>query len=153
MRRYVKVNEDGTAASQRLYFAHQVSAETGTALAPDDAPPQGWESYIEPERPEGLTKYDILVFGELEKTDGGWTQTVTLSQADADQQQEIDGRKTLAARKQRNDLLSRSDYTQLLDADLTDEQKAQWAEYRQKLRDITEDAGFPVYHRWPQPPV
>ena len=42
-------------------------------------------------------------------------------------------------------LLMDSDWTQVGDAQITDEQKAQWVAYRQKLRDIPQDySGFPA---------
>ena len=42
-------------------------------------------------------------------------------------------------RRIRNDLLSESDWTQTVeDAPLTEEMKAEWATYRQELRDITD---------------
>ena len=40
-----------------------------------------------------------------------------------------------AMRKIRDSLLAASDWTQTLDAPLTDEQRAAWAVYRQALRD------------------
>lgn len=40
-------------------------------------------------------------------------------------------------RRMRNDKLTRSDWTQLTDSPLTTEKKAEWAVYRQALRDIT----------------
>ena len=55
-------------------------------------------------------------------------------------------------RQQRNALLVRSDWTQLPDAQLTSEQKAEWATYRQTLRDITAQAGFPATINWPIAP-
>jgi hypothetical protein len=39
-------------------------------------------------------------------------------------------------KRKRNDLLARSDWTQLADNTLTDEQKAEWCTYRQLLRDL-----------------
>jgi hypothetical protein len=41
-------------------------------------------------------------------------------------------------RAARNHLLSESDWTQLPDAPLTETKRAEWATYRQALRDITE---------------
>lgn len=41
-----------------------------------------------------------------------------------------------AFRHSRNILLSESDWTQAVDSPLTDEQKAEWATYRQTLRDL-----------------
>ena len=43
----------------------------------------------------------------------------------------------LAVRRTRNALLYKSDWTQLNDAPLTDEKKAEWLTYRTALRDIT----------------
>lgn len=40
-------------------------------------------------------------------------------------------------RRFRNRLLTESDWTQLPDNQLNDAQKADWAQYRQSLRDIT----------------
>ncbi len=40
-------------------------------------------------------------------------------------------------RRKRDDLLTRSDWTQMPDSPLTDTQKTEWAAYRQALRDMT----------------
>lgn len=52
----------------------------------------------------------------------------------------------------RDGLLSSSDWTRLDDAPLTTEQKAAWATYRQALRDIPSQAGFPWDIQWPVKP-
>jgi hypothetical protein len=46
---------------------------------------------------------------------------------------EIDARRT-----ERNELLFKSDWTQCIDAPLSDTQKAAWRVYRQQLRDFTQ---------------
>ena len=43
----------------------------------------------------------------------------------------------------RNAMLSECDWTQAADAPLSEEQKAEWRSYRQALRDITKQPGFP----------
>jgi hypothetical protein len=53
------------------------------------------------------------------------------------------------ARKRRNKLLSSSDWTQVADAPVD---KAAWATYRQELRDISAQAGFPATVVWPTQP-
>lgn len=55
-------------------------------------------------------------------------------------------------RLQRNRLLSASDWTQVSDNNLTQEQRAAWAEYRQQLRDITTTTTDPRTIQWPQKP-
>lgn len=58
----------------------------------------------------------------------------------------------MQVRVQRNLLLTQCDWTQLADAPLTAEQKQAWAEYRQALRDLPEQADFPDAVIWPSAP-
>lgn len=55
-----------------------------------------------------------------------------------------------AARARRNMLLSQSDWTQ--GKDIPDNISTPWAVYRQALRDITSQSGFPQSIEWPTPP-
>lgn len=54
-----------------------------------------------------------------------------------------------ALRTERNAKLAESDWTQIADATVD---KAAWASYRQALRDITKQAGFPATVVWPEKP-
>ena len=53
------------------------------------------------------------------------------------------------ARAKRNTLLAASDWTQVADAPVD---QAAWATYRQALRDITAQDGFPENVSWPVAP-
>lgn len=55
------------------------------------------------------------------------------------------------ARAKRNSLLSASDWTQL--PDVPQATKDLWVAYRQALRDVTSQAGFPASIAWPTPPT
>ena len=55
-----------------------------------------------------------------------------------------------AIRKHRNNLLIESDWTQVLDAPVD---QLAWKTYRQALRDITAQEGFPHVIIWPEPPT
>lgn len=55
-----------------------------------------------------------------------------------------------SVRAKRQSLLTASDWTQLPDVPL--ETKALWATYRQALRDITDQTGFPFDVVWPESP-
>ena len=55
-----------------------------------------------------------------------------------------------SVRAKRGKLLNASDWTQLPDVPL--ETKAAWAVYRQALRDVTEQPGFPADISWPGTP-
>ena len=52
----------------------------------------------------------------------------------------------------RNTLLSASDWTQIPNGPLTAEKQAAWATYRQALRDITAQPGYPTDVEWPTVP-
>jgi len=55
-------------------------------------------------------------------------------------------------RGQRNARLTGCDWTQLGDAPLTDEQKAEWVTYRQSLRDLPANFDRVTEVVWPTPP-
>ncbi|WP_338669789.1 tail fiber assembly protein [Pseudodesulfovibrio methanolicus] len=55
-------------------------------------------------------------------------------------------------RSQRDTLLDECDWTQVADAPLTTEQVAEWTTYRQALRDIPQQEGFPAEVTWPVEP-
>ena len=55
-----------------------------------------------------------------------------------------------AAREKRNALLAECDWTQVADAPVD---KTAWAGYRQALRDVPNQPGFPVTIIWPTQPA
>jgi hypothetical protein len=60
-----------------------------------------------------------------------------------------DAEQAKSVRNQRTQLLSDSDWTQIADSTAD---KTAWATYRQALRDITAQAGFPWTITWPDAP-
>ena len=91
--------------------------------------------------------YDSLTHrltSTAELVDGGWLQVwaiQTLSESDA----------TANVRTSRNKRLADCDWTQLPDAPSLDAQV--WTAYRQALRDITSQPGFPHNVTWPEEPA
>lgn len=83
----------------------------------------------------------------------GYTQRWTQSWKIVDMtQQEIELRTAARAdqvRDERNRLIAESDWTQLQDTPVN---KETWAIYRQALRDIPEQSGFPWNVEWPTKP-
>ena len=73
--------------------------------------------------------------------DGVWTQNWVIEDMPVDQ--------AASVRTSRNQLLNNSDWTQVADAPVD---KAAWATYRQALRDITAQTGFPWTITWPDAP-
>ena len=83
--------------------------------------------------------------------DGEWTQIWSVSPASQTQIDDIDSMQATSVRHERNVLLAECDYTQLLDAPSSINKEA-WALYRQALRDITLQTGFPFTVTFPNKP-
>ena len=60
-----------------------------------------------------------------------------------------DAEQAKAVRQQRGEKLKETDWTQVADAPVD---KALWAVYRQALRDVTTQEGFPWDITWPKEP-
>lgn len=56
-------------------------------------------------------------------------------------------------RANRNDLLLKSDWSQTNDAPISAELKTRWATYRQRLREVPAQSGFPYEINWPVTPA
>lgn len=59
---------------------------------------------------------------------------------------------SLEIKMQRDQLLYQSDWTQIPNNPLTSEKQQEWAVYRQQLRDITSQSGYPFNVVWPTQP-
>lgn len=77
--------------------------------------------------------------------DDSWTQQWTVRPPT---EQETSA-KAIEVRAERNRLLTDSDWTQVKDAPVD---QLAWAAYRQALRNITQQAGFPWEITWPEMP-
>lgn len=78
----------------------------------------------------------------LSPEDVAWVETAAAQQVYIE---------TAHARSRRNLLLVESDWSQ--GRDVPDSISTPWAEYRQALRDLTDQAGFPLNIEWPQNPM
>ena len=56
------------------------------------------------------------------------------------------------ARTERDNMLTDSDWTQLADSTLDDEDMVLWQGYPQALRDLPQQVGFPTNTEWPESP-
>lgn len=80
---------------------------------------------------------------------GVWTVGWTVVDKTAEEIQQYDDDVAAGVRSQRDSLLAASDWTQVPDAPVD---QAAWRTYRQALRDITTQSGFPHEVTWPVKP-
>lgn len=99
------------------------------------------------------TGYDRLNFiedgFEAYQENGEWIAKQKLVPLTEEQKAEMWNRVGLELRIKRNHLLSACDWTQLSDATVD---KAAWAAYRQALREVPQQQGYPVTIQWPDAP-
>lgn len=78
-----------------------------------------------------------------------WEQALRVRNKTADEIAALNNAQASAVRAERNQKIAESDWTQLPDSPVD---KAAWAVYRQELRDLTTQVGFPWEVKWPEPP-
>jgi hypothetical protein len=101
------------------------------------------------DQPEFDSRTQRLVEGVPAKSEDIWQQTWEIVDLTQTEIQAIYDTWASGIRNERNDRLSKSDWTQLpdsrVDADV-------WATYRQMLRDVPQQSGFPWDVQWPTEP-
>jgi hypothetical protein len=103
---------------------------------------------------EGSPKFDpnthrVVTSASPVLIDGKWTLTKTIEEQTPEQIAINTANKAAQVRSERNKRISTTDWTQLADSKAD---KNLWATYRQSLRDITSQCGFPYDITWPEAP-
>ena len=78
-----------------------------------------------------------------------WVMAWQVTPANAEEIAERLERKSEEVRFERNLRLAECDWTQLPDSPIPSADKAAWTTYRQQLREVPEQAGFPWQVEWP----
>ena len=96
------------------------------------------------------TRYQTAFKDGVEQdAQGRWLWKWSISEMDDDAKAAKDAEQAKAVRSDRDKRLSDTDWTQVADAPVD---KAAWATYRQALRDVPTQAGFPYDITWPSKP-
>ena len=95
------------------------------------------------------TRYQVAFADGVEQIDGAWYTKYSVADMDDEAKAAKDAEQAKSVRDQRNTKLAESDWTQVADAPVDN---AVWATYRQALRDITTQSGFPWDITWPDAP-
>lgn len=95
------------------------------------------------------TRYQVAFRDGVEQIEGQWFTKYSVADMDAEAIAAKDAEQAKNVRDQRNTKLAECDWTQLSDAPVD---QAAWSTYRQALRDITLQSGFPWDIQWPSKP-
>lgn len=121
----------------------------------------GADPVFEGPQATGGTVYQYSQRDGVEEVDGKWytkyilgpvftdTEDATAAEQEAAYKAQKDAEQAASVRSSRSDKLKDSDWTQVADAPVD---KSAWATYRQELRDISAQAGFPWTVVWPTQP-
>lgn len=122
----------------------------------------GVDPVFEGPQATGGTVYQYSQFAGIEQTaDGKWftkyvlgpifmdNENGTAAEQEAAYKALKDAERAETVRQNRNNLLTASDWTQIADSPVN---KEAWATYRQALRDVPAQAGFPWNIDWPEKP-
>lgn len=95
------------------------------------------------------TRYQVAFADGVEQIDGKLYTKYSVADMDADAIAAKDAEQAKSVRNSRTEKLKDSDWTQIADSTAD---KAAWAVYRQALRDVTGQEGFPWTIDWPTIP-
>jgi hypothetical protein len=138
--------EDGTVAEYPIYEGDLRLLVGNTDYSAPLVPPVGYEPVVDVPMPNpGHTKN--VVEGTPKLNDGKWTRVWVITDASDDEIAQRTEQMAVQVRYDRN--LLASDWTQLADSPVD---QAAWAAYRQQLREVPSQDGFPWDVTWPLDP-
>ncbi len=131
-----------------LYPTHVFPA----LFRPEDVAPFGFGIYEFSQVPNPVFPNKLTEGAPVLRENGIWYQSWTEVEMTSEEQEVATAQEAQQVRGRRGFLLMQSDWTQLPDANITAEKKSEWSAYRQQLRDVPEQEGFPWTITWPVAP-
>lgn len=118
-------------------------------LNPSVLEPYGWGIYVSSPSPKPGKYEKVVEVPAIKNLAGLWEQQWELVEMSEEEKAEADNVKAKQVRELRDSKLLETDWTQLNDSPIN---RTAWGNYRQQLRDITEQVGFPWDIEWPALP-
>jgi len=98
------------------------------------------------------TRYQVAFRDGVEQVDGNWYTKYSVADMDAEQIAAADAAQAKSVRQTRDDLLKETDWLVIRSVETNTALTNEWATYRQALRDLPSQAGFPWEVQWPTKP-
>ena len=146
-------------------WLHENNGPSYDTLTPEVMEAIGVDPVFEGPQATGGTVYQYSQRDGVEQISGNWYTkyilgpvftdstvdgvTTTAAEQEAAYKATKDAEQSASVRTSRNDKLAQCDWTQLADSTAD---KTVWATYRQSLRDVTAQDGFPWNVTWPEAP-
>jgi hypothetical protein len=97
------------------------------------------------QKPDDGYLYEMKI---IQQADGSWAEEIVKVEISDEQYQNNIAARAQAVRADRDRMLASCDWTQIADASVPN--KEAWATFRQALRDVPLQAGFPFNVQWPR---
>ena len=149
MRTFSRI-ENGSIAEHGLTEGEIRGRFPNTSFCIPFVPPDGYEEEIEnPSRPVAGPLENLVILPPV-RVDGALVRQYRVDPASLEQVEQRTAVQASLVRLQRSERLAQTDWTQLPDSPVDPEP---WATYRQELRDVPEQDGFPWQVQWPLIPA
>jgi hypothetical protein len=156
----IRIRESGQVMFENEFRALHLNTSFPLQLSESLLNDMGADVVFEGPQATGGDVYQYSQRAGVEQVDGKWyTKYVlgpvftdgetTAAEQEATYKAQKDAEQAANVRNQRSEILSKCDWTQVADAPVD---QALWATYRQALRDVPTQAGFPWNVQWPTKP-
>jgi hypothetical protein len=140
--------ENGSVKEYPLYEGDIRLRFPNVSFPAEFVPPEGYVLVTQAPYPQvDYTKN--VEYGTPKNVSGAWVDEWSVTNAPPEEASARFDAICQRERGTRNQLLADCDWTQLPDAQVN---PADWAAYRQQLRDVSEQSGFPFNITWPTKP-
>ena len=158
----LRVRETGQVISESEFRALHKNTSFPKQLTLDILNSFNVDPIFEGPQAQTTPPYEVSVRQGIEEINGKWftkyvvgpvftdTEDKTALEQEVEYKSRIDEETAKNVRLQRDKLLQETDWTQ--SRDVTLENDSDWVTYRQELRDITDQQGFPHNVTWPVRP-
>ena len=140
-----RIKETGEIISDKAFRLRHKNTSFPRVLDDDLLNDFGIDLLFEGATPVCPAPYSYTYRDGVEEIDGKWFTKYSLGTYD---KKEVDDRVAYNIRNQRDNLIKESDWRAVSDREIEPE----WKEYRQALRDISKQKGFPHQVKWPEVP-
>ena len=157
----IRIRDTGNVVTDSEFRAMFPNTGFPAQLTADIISDFGGDVVLEGPQATTTPPYEFSYRNGVEQIDGKWytkysvgpvftdNEQGTAAEQEAAYKAQKDAEQAKSLRQQRNTKLSECDWTQLGDSPVD---KAAWATYRQELRDLTKQSGFPWNVTWPTAP-
>jgi len=153
---FVQLDNQGAPKNWPLH-AFQVQSLLPNTSLPVPFPDEGFPEHNIYRLGEGVFpdvgRHEKAEESEPVLENGQWIRQWSLVDMSPEEQAAADLNEAQNVRSNRNEILKTCDWTQLADSPLSENAKSEWSQYRQALRDIPGNSGFPWDVIWPEVPV